>query len=114
MKNANYQMIFCVVNAGFSQVVMEAARSAGARGGTLIHGRGTANKEAEKRFHIVVQPDKEIVMILVNKEIKDDVMIALNKAVGLETAGQGIAFSVPVDRVIGISEDNGQEKKEKN
>ncbi len=110
MKNANYQMIFCVVNAGFSQVVMEAARSAGARGGTLIHGRGTANKEAEKRFHIVVQPDKEIVMILVNKEIKDDVMIALNKAVGLETAGQGIAFSVPVDRVVGISEDNGQEE----
>jgi nitrogen regulatory protein PII len=62
----------------------------------------------------VGEPDKEIVMIVVNKEFKDDVMIALNKAVGLETAGQGIAFSVPVDRVIGISEDNGQEKKEKN
>ena len=106
MKNANYQLIFCVVNAGFSQVVMEAAKSVGARGGTLIHGRGTANKEAEKRFQIVVQPDKEIVMILVKKEIKDEVLTALNKAAGLETAGQGIAFSVPVDRVVGISEDN--------
>lgn len=112
MKNANYQMIFCVVNAGFSQVVMEAAKSVGARGGTLIHGRGTANKEAEKRFQIVVQPDKEIVMILVKKEIKDKVLLALNKAVGLETAGQGIAFSVPVDRVVGIAEDVGEDTKE--
>ncbi len=95
-------MIFCIVNAGFSETVMEAAREAGARGGTVIHGRGTANKEAEKIFNIAIQPDKEIVMILVGDDIKDNVLTALNKAVGLDTDGQGIAFSMPVDRVIGI------------
>ncbi len=103
MKNADYQMIFCIVNAGYSQVVMEAAKEAGARGGTVIHGRGTANREAEDIFHIVIQPDKEILMILVKKDVKDDVLTALNQAGGLSTAGQGIAFSMPVDRVIGIS-----------
>ena len=100
--NITHQMIFCIVNAGFSETVMDAAREAGARGGTVIHGRGTANKEAEKIFNIAIQPDKEIVMILVGDDIKDNVLTALNKAVGLDTDGQGIAFSMPVDRVIGI------------
>ncbi|MBR3534151.1 MAG: P-II family nitrogen regulator [Clostridiales bacterium] len=103
MKDTDHQMVFCIVNAGHSQTVIEAAREAGAKGGTVIHGRGTANKEAEKIFHIVVQPDKEIIMILVEKSIKDAVLLALNKAAGLDTAGQGIAFSMPVDRVIGLS-----------
>ncbi|MBP3238208.1 MAG: P-II family nitrogen regulator [Lachnospiraceae bacterium] len=97
-----HEMIFCIVNAGFSDLVMDAAREAGARGGTVIHGRGTANKEAEEKFNIPIQPDKEVVMILVSSEIKDNVLKALNLAVGLDTDGQGIAFSMPVDRVIGI------------
>ena len=59
--NDKYQMILCIVNSGFSETVMEAAKEAGARGGTVIHARGTANKEAEQFFHITIQPDKEIV-----------------------------------------------------
>ena len=103
MKNSNYQMVICIVNAGFSSVVIDAAREVGARGGTVIHGRGTANREAEKIFQIVVQPDKEIVMILVKNEIKDAVLTAIHQKAGLETDGQGIAFSMPVDRTVGIS-----------
>ena len=79
------------------------AEEAGARGGTIIHGRGTANREAEKLFQIVIQPDKEIVMIVVRSEIKDDVLKAVNEKAGLDTAGQGIAFSLPVDKAVGIS-----------
>jgi hypothetical protein len=48
-----HEVIFCVVNAGFSDTVMDAAKEFGARGGTVIHGRGTANKEAEKFFNIL-------------------------------------------------------------
>ena len=63
-------------------MVMDVARGAGAKGGTVIHGRGTANREAEKIFQIVVQPDKEIVMILVKNEIKDAVLMSFrNKMV---------------------------------
>ena len=90
------------MNAGFAPVVMEAAKKGGAQGGTILHGRGTANGEAERLFQIVVQPDKEIVMIVVGNEIQDAVLTAINKEAGLETAGQGIAFSLPVDRTIGI------------
>lgn len=98
-----HEAIFCIVNSGFSEAVMDAAKKAGARGGTIINARGTAGKEAETFFHIAVQPEKEIVMILVPKEIKDDVLSALYEAVGLDTAGQGIAFSVPVESVVGLT-----------
>ena len=56
----NHEVIFCIVNAGFSDAVMDAAREFGAKGGTVLHARGTANPEAEKLFNITVQPEKEI------------------------------------------------------
>lgn len=99
----DYEVIFCIVNAGFSDMVMDAAKEVGARGGTVIHARGTANKEAEKLFQITIQPDKDIVMILVSADIKDAVLHALYNNAGLKTAGQGIAFSMAVDNVVGIS-----------
>ena len=99
-----HECIVCIVNAGFSDAVMDAAKQLGARGGTVVHARGTASQEAEKFFQITIQPDKEMVMILVPTEIKDDIMHALYRAVGLKTPGQGIAFSIPVDGVVGLTE----------
>ncbi len=104
----NHEAIFCIVNSGYSEAVMETAKKFGARGGTVINARGTAGKEAETFFHITIQPEKEIVMILVPAEIKENVMHALYKEVGLDTAGQGIAFAMPVDGVVGISSGNEQ------
>ena len=106
-----HEVIFCIVNSGYSDAVMDAAKKAGARGGTILNARGTAGKEAETFFHIAVQPEKEIVMILVPTEIKDAVLHALYNEVGLETAGQGIAFSAPVDSVVGLSSEPKTEEK---
>lgn len=103
MSNFSHEVIFCIVNTGFADEVMDAAREFGARGGTVIRARGTANQEAEKIFNIAIQPEKEIVMILVDSKIKNDILHALYKAVGLKTPGQGIAFSVPVEDVVGLS-----------
>lgn len=105
----NHELIMCIVNTGFTDVVMAAAKDAGARGGTVIHARGTANREAEEFFHISFQPDKEVVMILVTTEIKDAVLHAVYQAAGLKTAGQGIAFALPVTNVVGISKPDAQE-----
>lgn len=99
----DYELIMCIVNAGFSETVMEAAKDKGARGGTILHARGTANKSAEAFFNITIQPDKEIVMILVPNAIRDDVMHALYQQAGLKTAGQGIAFALPVTNTVGLT-----------
>lgn len=103
MKKFDFELVMCIVNKGFSDSVMDAAKIVGATGGTVLNARGTANNEAEKLFAITIQPEKEIVLILVPSKIKDDVLHALYKAVGLNTPGQGIAFAVPVDNVVGLN-----------
>ena len=101
--NNEFEVILCIVNAGFADSVMAAARECGAKGGTVINARGTAKEEAEKTFGIVIEPEKEIVIILVENKIKEPILHAIYKQAGLKTPGQGIAFSLPVDDVIGIS-----------
>ena len=97
-----YEMIVCVVNAGFSDSVMSAAREYGAKGGTVFGARGTANKEAETFFKITIQPEKEVVLILVPAKLKDDILRAIYEKVGLNTPGQGIAFTLPVESAVGL------------
>lgn len=114
MSSYKHEVIFCIVNAGFSDDVMDAAREFGARGGTVIRARGTANAEAEKLYNIAIQPEKEIVMILIESKFKNDILHALYKAAGLNTPGQGIAFTMPVDSVVGLSEYPSQNVSEEN
>lgn len=97
-----HEAIVCIVNNGFSEAVMETAKEFGAKGGTVLSARGTGAKEAEAFFKITIQPEKEMVMILVPAELKDPILHALYKSVGLNTPGQGIAFSMPVDHVVGL------------
>jgi len=100
-----YEVIIVIVNEGFSDVVMDAARENGARGGTIAHARGTGTKEIEKKYGIVITPQKEMIYILVNTKIRDQVMGAINKVAGMETIGQGIVFSLPVSDVSGLKFD---------
>lgn len=108
----NYELIICIVNAGYSELVMDAAKEEGARGGTVIHAKGTANKEAEQFFKITIQPEKEMVLILVPEDIKDKVLHALYKSAGLKSEGQGIAFSMPVSHVVGLTAVNSSATEE--
>ena len=107
-----FECILCIVNSGFSDAAMDAAKQFGARGGTVVHGRGTVSKEAEKFFNISIQPEKDIVIILVASDIKDNILHALYNAVGTDTQAQGIAFSLPVDDVVGVNTTKKKEKKE--
>lgn len=105
-----YEAVFCIVNAGFSDDVMTAARRAGAGGGTVLIGRGAAPREAEERFGITIQPEKELVMILVGEDIKDRVLRSIYDSVGLGSAGQGIAFSLPIEKAVGLSDYSKKEE----
>ncbi len=99
----NLNAIFCIINRGFVDLVMVAAKKAGAGGGTVIHARGTGNKDMEKFYGITVSPEKEIVIIVVKKEITEKVLLAINTEAGLSSPGQGIAFALPVSDYLGIN-----------
>ena len=101
-KNNNHEVIVVIVNEGHSDQVMDAAREAGARGGTIIHARGSGTKDSAKKYNVVITPQKEMLYILVNVNIRDAVISSINKACGLDTPGQGIVFSLPVNNISGL------------
>ena len=109
--DTKYELIICVVNKGFNEQVMITAKSCGAKGGTVINARGTAKEDVAKRFDYIVTPEKEVVLMVVPLEIKDDILHALYKDIGLHTPGQGIVFTVPVDETAGIGKKSDKNEK---
>lgn len=102
MTTSNHEVIFAIVNAGFAEDVMEVARENGARGGTILSARGVAREEAAAFFGITLHAEKEILMMVVEKNIRDAVLNAIYKEMGMAKAAQGIAFSLPVSDVAGL------------
>ncbi|MBO4384628.1 MAG: P-II family nitrogen regulator [Clostridia bacterium] len=103
MKAGEYDLIITVVNKGSSDDVMTAARKAGAYGGTLVNARGTGTNEYKKFFGTVVEPEKEMVMIIAEHASRNAIMEAVAQSAGLSKKGMGLTFSLPIDRVIGMS-----------
>ena len=103
MDNHAHSLIVTIVNRGFTDQVMDAASRAGARGGTVLHARGAGQEEAATFFGITIQPEKEVVMILVRRDQKQAVMQAIAKEAGLSAPGHGLSFSLPVDQVEGAA-----------
>ena len=99
-----YGLILAVVNEGFSDDVMTAAKSAGARGGTVFSARRIGMEGAMTFFGMEIQPEKEVVAILVEQESKHAIMQAVNTNCGMRTEARGAIFSLPVDNMIGTDE----------
>lgn len=104
--NANgrntYELITVILNKGFADDAMAAARSAGAGGGTVIHGRGTARPEDASFFGITLVPEKELLMMIVEKEKTAAVLEAMKKLPCLFQPGSGIAFCMEAENFINL------------
>lgn len=103
MKTNNHEVIFAIVDSGFAEDVMEIAKEQGARGGTIITARGVAREEAAAFFGITLHAEKEILMMVVDKDIRDNILNAIYKQMGMAKKAQGIAFSMPVSDVAGLA-----------
>ena len=103
MNKQDYDLIITIVNKGDSENVVEASKRAGAEGGTILTGRGTGIHEQAKLFNIQIEPEKEIVLTLIKKEICKNVLQSISEEVKLNEPGRGIAFVLDVERVVGIN-----------
>ena len=103
MKTDNHEVIFAIVNAGYAEDVMDIAREQGVRGGTILNARGVLKEEAAAFFGITLNQDKEILMMVVEKTIRDNVLNAIYKEMGMAKKAKGIAFSLPVSDVAGLA-----------
>ena len=102
MTNNNHEVIFAIVNAGFAEDVMDVARELGVRGGTILNARGVAREDAAAFFGITLHAEKEILMMVVEKELRDTVLNAIYKEMGMAKKAQGIVFALPVSDVAGL------------
>ena len=102
MMEYGYQLVIAIVNQGFSEEVMAAARPAGATGGTVISGRRAGGEETLQLWGFGVQQEREAVLILCRTEEKAAIMEAVRAACGLESEAKGVLLSVPVDGVAGL------------
>lgn len=98
-----YELIITIITKGYFPDVKAAANAAGARGGTLIHALGMGGEEAQKFLGISIQPEKDLIFIVVPREDKTKIMKAIADAAGINTQGRGIIFSLPVDAAMGLS-----------
>jgi nitrogen regulatory protein PII len=98
-----YELILVIVNDGFADSVMDAARIEGARGGTVISARGTAKEEMLSRFKVFMTPEKEIVLIVADKKIKEKILKSIYSKCGLNSEAHGIAFTLPIDETVGLN-----------
>jgi len=111
VNNQTYEVIFAIVNAGFAEEAMEVARTNGARGGTIINARGVAKEKEAAFFGITLHADKEILMMVVEKNIRDNILNALYKEMGMAKKAQGITFSLPVSEADGLATPQPEQEK---
>ena len=86
MTNNNHEVIFAIVNSGFAEDVMDVAR-----------------EDAAAFFGITLHAEKEILMMVVEKDLRDTVLNAIYKEMGMAKKAQGIAFSLPVSEAVGLA-----------
>ena len=103
MKTNDHEVVFAIVNSGYAEDVMDIAREQGARGGTILHARGVVREDAAAFFGITLHQDKEILMMVVEKTIRDNVLRAIYKELDMAKKAKGIAFSLPVSDVAGLA-----------
>lgn len=102
-QDKKYELIVAVSNRGYTDDIMEAARSAKATGGTAFHARRVGVKEAESFFGVTIQPEKEVIFLLALREDKDSIIKAITENTGLQTKAKSVVFSLPVNDVAGLA-----------
>lgn len=102
VKDVDYEAIFVIVDKGLSEDVLEAAESAGSKGGTVIHARGSGSAKKEKLFNIDIEPEKDVVLILSKEEKIEGIVDSIEKMLEIREPGAGILFTLDVNRTLGL------------
>ena len=103
-EHSNYSMIWVSVANGYSDDVIDAAQTAGAKGGTILKGRRRNSEHVSQHLGISIQDEQDFVLIVVPREKKAAIMSAITTACGLRTPAHGVVFSLPVDEAVGLEE----------
>lgn len=96
-------LIVTIVKKGWGDKVVKASRKAGAKGGTIIFGRGTGVHENKSLLGMLIEPEKEVVFTVAESASADSIVESISEDVGLNKPGYGLGFVVPLERVFGTA-----------
>lgn len=102
MKNTEHELIVVIAQQGYNDIIMDAAREAGAYGGTLIHAKGTGAEISEKFMGVTLAAEKDIIFIVSKTEEKNAIMKSIMEKAGLNSKAKAICFSLPVSDTAGL------------
>lgn len=102
LKDTNNELIVVIAQQGYTDMIMDAAREAGAYGGTVIHAKGTGQEFAEQFMGVSLAAEKEIVLIVAKTEQKNAIMKSVMEKAGLDSKAKSIVFSLPVTDTAGL------------
>ncbi len=102
LKQTEQELLVVISNFGYTSLVMDAAKAAGAAGGTILHAKGTGMEQAERFLGVTLAAEKEMTFIVVPSEKKRDIMKAVMEQAGLESRARSIVFSLPVTGTAGL------------
>ena len=102
LKETEYELIIVILNQGYSNIVMDAAREKGAGGGTVIHAKGTGMEKAEQFLGVSIAAEKEMIFIVTKSKGKNEIMKAIMEQAGMNSKAKSIVFSLPVTSTAGL------------
>ncbi len=102
LKDTTYELIIAIADQGNLEMVMDAARGAGAYGGTVIHAKGTGMEYAEKYLGVTIAAEKSMIFIVTKKDQKNNIMKAIMEQAGMQSPAKTIVFSLPVTDTAGL------------
>ena len=102
MKDTRYDLLLVIANQGYTGSIMDAARAAGAGGGTVIHAKGTGMEGAEKFLGISLAAEKEMIYIVVHRDKRNEIMSAIMRDAGMASKAKSICFTLPVSATAGL------------
>ena len=102
LKDTTHELIIVIAEQGYTGLIMDAARAAGAYGGTVIHAKGTGMELAEKFMHMQLAAEKEFIYIVTKTELKNPIMKAIMEHAGTNSKAKAITFSLPVTSTAGL------------
>ena len=97
-----HELIIVILNEGYSDFVMDAARAAGAGGGTVLHAKGTGGTRGEKFFSVSLADEKDMIYIIAHRDEKTTIMRSINEQAGPSSKAGAICFSLPISSVAGL------------
>ena len=107
-KEIIHELLVVITNQGHTDMVMDAARAAGATGGTAVHAKGTGTELAKKFFGVSIAAEKELIFILTLEETRVPIMKAIMAQAGMQTEAQSLVFSLPVSDIAGLRRLDGE------